>query len=140
MIQMKQNSASIPLLTAMIAVEESRKAIQQANDVKALTVFATVYIPLLFVAGVLGMNVSELNSGIDVDIWLHFAISILVTIASMVLVWKWDWLTRKVKNFRIRPNSSSPRKTISEALFSMGRMTAGIRKPRDFQIGHDLEK
>ncbi|TGO12977.1 hypothetical protein BTUL_0079g00380 [Botrytis tulipae] len=140
MIQMKQNSANIPLLTAMIAVEESRKAIQQANDVKALTVLATVYIPLSFVAGVFGMNVSELNSGIDVDIWLYFAISIPVTIASMVLVWKWEWLTRKVKNFRIRPNNSSPRKTVSEALLSVGKMTAGIGKPRDVQIGHDLEK
>ncbi|KAF7882667.1 uncharacterized protein EAF02_006030 [Botrytis sinoallii] len=141
MIQMKQNSASIPLLTAMIAVEDSRKAIQQANDVKALTVLATVYIPLSFVAGVFGMNVSELNSGIDVDIWLYFAISIQVTIASMVLVWKWEWLTRKVRNFRIRPNNNpSPRKTVSGALFSMGRMTAGIGKPRDVQIGHDLEK
>ncbi|TGO34537.1 hypothetical protein BHYA_0192g00010 [Botrytis hyacinthi] len=140
MIQMKQNSASIPLLTAMIAVEESRKAIQQANDVKALTVLATVYIPLSFVAGVFGMNVSELNSGIDIDIWLYFAISIPVTIASMVLVWKWEWLTRKVQNFRIRPNNSSPRRTISEALLSVGKMMSGIGKPRDVQIGHDLEK
>ncbi|THV51585.1 hypothetical protein BGAL_0106g00250 [Botrytis galanthina] len=140
MIQMKQNSASIPLLTAMIAVEESRKAVQQANDVKALTVLATVYIPLSFVAGVFGMNVSELNSGIDVDIWLSFAISIPVTIASMVLVWKWEWLTRKIQNFRIRPNNSSPRKPVSGALFSVGRMTAGIGKPRDVKIGHDLEK
>ncbi|TGO54929.1 hypothetical protein BOTNAR_0256g00150 [Botryotinia narcissicola] len=140
MTQMKQNGASIPLLTAMIAVEESRKAIQQANDVKALTVLATVYIPLSFVAGVFGMNVSELNSGIDVDIWLYFAISIPVTIVSMVLVWKWEWLTRKVQNFRIKPNNPSPRKTVSGVLFSVGRMTAGIGKPRDIQIGHDLEK
>ncbi|TGO26529.1 hypothetical protein BPAE_0057g00050 [Botrytis paeoniae] len=141
MIQMKQNSASIPLLTAMIAVEESRKAIQQANDVKALTVLATVYIPLSFVAGVFGMNLAELNSGVDVDIWLYFAISIPVTIASMVLVWKWEWLIRKVKSFRIRPNnSSSPRTTVSGALFSVGKMTAGIGKPRGVQIGHDLEK
>ncbi|KAF7946464.1 hypothetical protein EAE96_009462 [Botrytis aclada] len=140
MIQMKQNSASIPLLTAMIAVEESRKAIQQANDVKALTVLATVYITLSFVAGVFGMNVAELNSGVDVDIWLYFVISIPVTIASMVLVWKWEWLTRKVKSFRIRPNNSSPRKPVSGALFSMGNMTAGIGKPRNVQIGHDLEK
>ncbi|TEY39962.1 hypothetical protein BOTCAL_0446g00100 [Botryotinia calthae] len=140
-IQMKQNSASIPLLAAMIAVEESRKAIQQANDVKALTVLATVYVPLSFVAGVFGMNVKELNSGIDVDIWLYFAISVPVTIASMVLVWNWEWLIRKVKNFSIRPNNnSSPRNTVSEALFSMGKMTAGIGKPRDVQIGHDLEK
>ncbi|KAF7939677.1 hypothetical protein EAE99_001482 [Botrytis elliptica] len=141
MIQTKQNSASIPLLTAMIAVEESRKAIQQANDVKALTVLATVYIPLSFVAGVFGMNVSELNSGIDVDIWVYFAISIPVTIASMVLVWKWEWLIRKALNFRIRPNNNtSPRKTVSGALFSVGRMAAGIGKPREIQIGHDLEK
>ncbi|KAM0129352.1 hypothetical protein ACHAP3_007857 [Botrytis cinerea] len=123
------------------AVEESRKAIQQANDVKALTVLATVYIPLSFVAGVFGMNVKELNSGIDVDIWLYFAISIPVTIASMVLLWKWEWLTRTVKNFSIRPNNNySPRNTVSEALSSMGKMTAGIGKPRDVQIGHDLEK
>ncbi|TGO59596.1 hypothetical protein BCON_0043g00050 [Botryotinia convoluta] len=141
MIQMKQNSASIPILTAMVAVKESRKAIQQANDVKALTVLATVYIPLSFVAGVFGMNVAELNSGIDVDIWLYFAISIPVTIASMVLVWKWEWMTRKIKNFRIRSNKNSlPRKTVSGALFSVGKMTAGIGKPRDVQIGHDLEK
>lgn len=32
--QIEQNTASIPVITAMIAVEESRKAIQQANDVK----------------------------------------------------------------------------------------------------------
>ncbi|KAF5869617.1 uncharacterized protein Bfra_010814 [Botrytis fragariae] len=152
MIQMKQNSASIPILTAIIAVQESRKAIQQANDVNyyrvamltnygALSVFATVYIPPSFVAGVFGMNVAELNSGIGVDIWLYFAISIPVTIASMVLVWKWEWLTRKVKNFRIRPNNnSSPRKTVPVALFSVGRMTTGIGKPRDIQIDHDLEK
>jgi thiaminase len=32
--QIEHNSASIPVITAMIAVEESRKAMQQANDVK----------------------------------------------------------------------------------------------------------
>jgi hypothetical protein len=32
--QIEQNTASIPVITAMLAVEESRKAIQQANDVK----------------------------------------------------------------------------------------------------------
>lgn len=34
--QIEQNTASIPVITAMIAVEESRKAIQQANDVKCV--------------------------------------------------------------------------------------------------------
>ena len=32
--QIEHNSASIPVITAMIAVEENRKAMQQANDVK----------------------------------------------------------------------------------------------------------
>lgn len=34
--QIEHNSASIPVITAMIAVEESRKAMQQANDVKSV--------------------------------------------------------------------------------------------------------
>jgi hypothetical protein len=32
--QIEQNTSSIPVITAMIAVEDNRKAIQQANDVK----------------------------------------------------------------------------------------------------------
>lgn len=33
-IQMEQNSASIPIITAMLAVDEAKKATQQATDVK----------------------------------------------------------------------------------------------------------
>ena len=33
-VQIEQNTSSIPVITAMIAVEDNRKAIQQANDVK----------------------------------------------------------------------------------------------------------
>jgi hypothetical protein len=33
-LQIKQNTMSIPVITAMIGIEESRKAIQQAQDVK----------------------------------------------------------------------------------------------------------
>ncbi|KAF7905217.1 uncharacterized protein EAF01_005738 [Botrytis porri] len=132
---MKQNSAGIPLLTAMIAVEE------MLTNFTVLIILSTVYIPLSFVAGVFGMNIAELTSGIDVDIWLYLAISIPITIVSAVLVWRWEWMTRKVKSFRIKSNNHfSPRKPVSGAPFSEGKMTAGIGKPRDVQIGHDLEK
>ncbi|KAI9647485.1 hypothetical protein NHQ30_003870 [Ciborinia camelliae] len=109
MAQMEYNNSSIPIITGMLAVEESRlaleesrKAIRQANDVKALTVLATVYIPLSFVAGVFGMNVAELNNGVDVQIWVYFAISIPVTIASMALVWKWEWAVKERYGFSIQ--------------------------------------
>lgn len=128
------------MTSSKLQISSNMSHITMLTNYRALTVLATVYIPLSFVAGVFGMNVKELNSGIDVDILLYFAISIPVTIASMVLVWKWEWLTRTVKNFSIRPNNNySPRNTVSEALSSMGKMTAGIGKPRDVQIGHDLE-
>jgi hypothetical protein len=34
LLQIKENSSTIPAITAMMAVEESRKAIEQATDVK----------------------------------------------------------------------------------------------------------
>ncbi|KAF8862924.1 hypothetical protein BDZ45DRAFT_574236, partial [Acephala macrosclerotiorum] len=92
--QIEQNTSSIPVITAMIAVEESRKAIQQANDVKALTTLATVYIPLSFVAGIFGMNVTQLNPNplVNIPLWMYFAIALPITAASMLLVWYWGWL------------------------------------------------
>jgi hypothetical protein len=99
--QIKQNTSSIPAITAMIAVEESRKAIQQANDIKwrnvrkhltpriltrhrALTTLATVYIPLSFVAGVFDMNVTQFNPQINVPIWIYFIVALPITAVSML--------------------------------------------------------
>ncbi|TVY65544.1 hypothetical protein LSUE1_G007176 [Lachnellula suecica] len=90
--QIQHNTDSIPIITAMIAVDESRKAIKQANDVKALTVLATLYIPLSYVASIFGMNVTQFSP--EVEIWGYFVVALPITAVSLLLVWKWESICR----------------------------------------------
>jgi hypothetical protein len=55
---------------------------------------ATVYIPLSFVAGIFGMNVTQLNPNplVNIPLWLYFAIALPITVASMLLVWYGQWI------------------------------------------------
>ena len=91
--------------TSLIAIEESKKAIRQAESIgyglllstkstaywklSALTSLATFYIPLSFVASLLGMNISQLSNGSSVSLWIFFAIAIPLTSASLIIVGKW---------------------------------------------------
>lgn len=59
---------------------------------RALTTLATFYIPLSFVAGIFGMNVTTFNPEIKVPIWIYFVVALPVTAASMSLVWYYTWL------------------------------------------------
>ena len=60
-------------------VQESRKAMEQTDRVKKLTMLATFFIPLSFTASLFGMNFQVLGQG-DLDIWLFFPVAIPLTI------------------------------------------------------------
>ncbi|PVH86826.1 hypothetical protein DL98DRAFT_406303 [Cadophora sp. DSE1049] len=139
--QIQQNASTIPVITAMMAVEESRKAIEQANDVKALTTLATIYIPLSFIAGVFGMNVKTFDPDINVPIWSFFAIALPATALSMVLVWYWNSILRAgplirdafvtlikrlVERFRISP---IPRGGVAKGLALGGGTSIAVGRP-----------
>jgi hypothetical protein len=46
------------------------------------------------VAGIFGMNVTQLNPNplVNIPLWLYFATALPITAASMLLVWHWGWL------------------------------------------------
>ncbi|KAI9671369.1 MAG: hypothetical protein M1831_004278 [Alyxoria varia] len=57
-------------------LEESRKAIQQADTIKRLTILAFVYIPIQTVASVFGMNVREFDP--DPSVWTFGLLTVLL--------------------------------------------------------------
>lgn len=67
----------------LLQIEESRKAIQQAETVRRLTILAFVFIPLSTVCGAFGMNLRELGS--DTPAWVFGVSAASVVIATSLL-------------------------------------------------------
>ena len=68
-------------------LQESRKAIQQAEGTRRLTILAFLFVPLSMVASVFGMNVEEFGQG-KLQIWVPFVVLIpIVGISVMLCFW-----------------------------------------------------
>lgn len=71
---------------SFLAIEESRRAIEQAEVVRRLTSLAFFFIPLTFTTGIFGMNVKGLQ--IDgVSPWIPVVLAVLVTSVTLALNW-----------------------------------------------------
>lgn len=81
-----KNGIEITMNKSMVL--ESRKAIEQAERVRKLTLLATVFIPLTFSTSVFGMNLKVLGQG-EVDFWWFIVFSIPIVCLAYVF-WVWD--------------------------------------------------
>lgn len=63
---------------------ESRRAIEQSERVKQLTLMATYFIPLTFTASLFGMNFGLFGQG-DLPVWWYFVFAIPFTLLTHVL-------------------------------------------------------
>jgi len=80
----KRCEVSSDILVNAIAVLEAQKSIQQAAQVNKLTSLAFWYIPVSFVASVLGMNVEEIAERLP-PLWVFFAVATPLTALSLLL-------------------------------------------------------
>ncbi|KAF2009120.1 hypothetical protein BU24DRAFT_90890 [Aaosphaeria arxii CBS 175.79] len=71
------------------AIEESRKAIEQSERLKKLTLLATLFIPLTFSASLFGMNIDILGQN-GVQFWWFFVLCIPITL-SVYILYLWDF-------------------------------------------------
>lgn len=74
-------------------LKESRKAIQQADTIKRLTILAFIYIPIQTSATIYGMNISEIVQRQRAPSVWTFAVTTLVLLAATLLAagWNWTW-------------------------------------------------
>lgn len=79
---------SIALEMNKINIIDSKKSIEQAEKVQMLTFLAYLFIPLTFVAGVFGMNVTAFTSP-NPPIWKFFAVAGPITIVcALIPTWR----------------------------------------------------
>lgn len=65
--------SSMTILMNAAAIDESQKAISQAEGVAKLTTLAFFFVPLSFTTSVFGMNFLELSDGNHLSIWVWAA-------------------------------------------------------------------
>ncbi|KAI1741753.1 hypothetical protein F4680DRAFT_414935 [Xylaria scruposa] len=84
----------ITLAMNKATIEESRKAIEQSERVKKLTLLATLFIPLSFSSSLFGMNIDILGQG-PVAFWWFFVLCVPITLFAYVFyLWDFQALTR----------------------------------------------
>ncbi|KAH8431047.1 uncharacterized protein LDX57_008708 [Aspergillus melleus] len=83
----------ITLAMNKATIEESRKAIEQSERLKKLTLLATLFIPLTFSSSLLGMNIDLLGQN-AVKYWWFFVLCVPTTLAACMF-YLWDTLVLK---------------------------------------------
>jgi type IV secretory pathway VirB3-like protein len=84
----KMCTQGITLAMNKATIEESRKAIEQSERLKKLTLLATLFIPLTFSSSLLGMNIDLLGQN-AVRFWWYFVLCVPVTLFAYI-VYLWD--------------------------------------------------
>ncbi|KAL9594824.1 MAG: hypothetical protein Q9219_006815 [cf. Caloplaca sp. 3 TL-2023] len=79
----RSNETRLQIDLVNTQIEESRKAMQQAETVKRLTALAFVFIPISTVCSAFGMNIRELSHGLP-SIWIFATVAAAVAITTVV--------------------------------------------------------
>ncbi|PYH83975.1 hypothetical protein BO82DRAFT_29810 [Aspergillus uvarum CBS 121591] len=84
----KMCTQGITLAMNKATIEESRKAIEQSERLKKLTLLATLFIPLSFSSSLLGMNIDLLGQN-AVRFWWFFVLCVPITLFAYI-IYLWD--------------------------------------------------
>lgn len=84
------------VLTAVISIEESKKAMANARDVSRITFLAFAYIPLSFVASFFSMN-PDFPTVSTTVYWVYFVISLPLAAISILLAIYWTAIEKKFR-------------------------------------------
>ncbi|TVY21055.1 hypothetical protein LARI1_G001254 [Lachnellula arida] len=85
----KMCTQGITLAMNKVTIEESRKAIEQSERLKKLTLLATLFIPLSFSSSLFGMNLDILGQS-TVRFWWFFVLCVPITLFAYI-VYLWDF-------------------------------------------------
>ena len=92
-------SQKMQLRASILSIEESKRGIEQSKQVGRLTQLAFVFIPLTFVTGVFGMNITQFGG--EAPLWKFWVtagtISGIAFIIGLMTVWSDLW--RRLERF-----------------------------------------
>ena len=110
-----QNFRDLQITLAKTQLEESRKAIKQADTVARLTILAFVFIPISAVCGFFGMNIIEVAADGGFSFWIFgttmgtvLAMTLLLAFADSIYA-MWNYYATKIDdNIRHHTNIGYP--------------------------------
>ncbi|KAI4167393.1 MAG: hypothetical protein LQ343_007246 [Gyalolechia ehrenbergii] len=79
----RSNESRLQIDLVNTQIEESRKAMQQAEVVKRLTALAFIFIPISTVCSAFGMNVQELGQNVP-SVWVFAAVAVAVAMTTVM--------------------------------------------------------
>lgn len=82
---------SMSMLMNAASIDESQRAISQAEGVANLTALAFVFVPLSFTTSIFGMNFSEISDGSPLSIWVWGVTALVSLILSLAMLKWWAW-------------------------------------------------
>ncbi|KAJ3580212.1 hypothetical protein NPX13_g352 [Xylaria arbuscula] len=85
----KTCNRGITLAMNKATIEESRKAIEQSERLKKLTILATLFIPLNFSSSLFGMNIEILGQG-HLAFWWFLVLCVPITLLAYIF-YLWDF-------------------------------------------------
>lgn len=80
---LRSNESGLQIDLMNTQIEESRKAIQQAEVVKRLTALAFVFIPISTVCSAFGMNIEQLSHDMP-SVWVFATVALAITISTLI--------------------------------------------------------
>ncbi|OIW26045.1 hypothetical protein CONLIGDRAFT_708937 [Coniochaeta ligniaria NRRL 30616] len=89
--------SSMTILMNAAAIDESQKAIAQAEGVAKLTTLAFFFVPLSFTTSVFGMNFRELSDGNHLSLWV-WSLTAARTLILTYLALQWFALKHKLRS------------------------------------------
>ncbi|KAL8905172.1 MAG: hypothetical protein Q9207_002799 [Kuettlingeria erythrocarpa] len=80
---LRSNESGLQIDLMNTQIEESRKAIQQAEVVKRLTALAFVFIPISTVCSAFGMNIEQLSHNLP-SVWVFATVALAITVSTLI--------------------------------------------------------
>lgn len=80
---LRSNESGLQIDLMNTQIEESRKAIQQAEVVKRLTALAFVFIPISTVCSAFGMNIEQLSHNLP-SVWVFATVALVITVSTLI--------------------------------------------------------
>ena len=108
-------------------LEESRKAIQQADTIKRLTVLAFIYIPIQTASSIFGMNLKELQP--NPSIWVYIITCVIMLIVTLTAA-GWRHFLEFICRLHVRVFGSFRHK-LADALGKLGMQADWLRRNQD---------
>ena len=89
------------MATAVIGIDENKRALTESRSVTRITYLAFVFIPMSFVATLFSMNIDAVRKDMSTVYWAFFATAVPLSGLAFLIAMYWVPMTRLIDKWRL---------------------------------------